>query len=813
MVKKDGKYILVIVESPGKIKKIESILGKGYKVISSYGHIIDLEKKTLSIDLDNDFEPTYDVIKGNGKFQSKTKVVAELRKLAKDASKVIIASDDDREGEMIGWSYKKVLNLKEDDYDRISFNSITKEEVLKALKNPSKIDMKMVESQKARRCLDRIAGYKISPELSKLIGGKLSAGRVQSIVLRLICDKENEIKKFFDGDNSSFFKYNASFNYEDIEMKCELFDSKSKSKNDDSDEENDDSENDENITKTKRTIVKMKTYKDALKLMENIIDSEFKISDITNRKSNRYPSPPYTTSTIQQDASTKLGFSVKRTMMALQHLYEAGYTTYLRTDSTNLSKDAMKQIKTYVNKKYPDIYNEKYYSNKKGNTQEAHEAIRPVKIDRTHISENGKIKNDEVKMYDLIWKRTVGSQMKHAIFNVYDILISISKEKNKFFKTSLEELFESGYLVIYGMKKENIDIPKKNKSVITNEIKCSEEYKKPPMRFTEAGLVKQMDPKNLNIGRPATYAQIISTIQDREYVNVGDIDGVKMRSRILLYNGDELKKKDTEIKLGKENKKFIPTELGIQVNNVMMKYFQDIMEYKFTSKMENNLDKIADGSKDRVKVLDKFWKELKPCIDIISKQKKEEIILGKNDKGYDVIATISRYGTIVKMQYGKLKKNTTQAQTDKEPNDITLEEALELLKYPLVLGKDKDDNEIILNNGRFGFYLQRKKESANIDSDKITLKKAIKVLDERKKEKDDKKKSFLFFEMEGDLEYTIRTGQYGNYIMIRDTKKKTKKPSFHSLKDDVDVKNITLEEIKKISKEPKKKFVRKKKTK
>ena len=452
-------YILVIVESPGKIKKLESILGPGYVVTSSFGHIMDLHPKKMSVDFDNDFEPEYHIItnsKKNKKFKEKTVIVKELRAKAANASKVIIAADHDREGEMIGWSYKVVLGLNEDNYERITFNSITKDEVKRAMTNPGKLDMLMVDSQKTRRILDRIVGFKISPGLNQVMGMRnLSAGRVQSIVVKLICEKEQEINKFFEGDNASYFKIIGDLFTENpkIDMKCELFTSLNQEEENDVDENEEDNEineaNEHDDDKIKMSKAKIKSFKNAEKIMKNISTSTFKINDVTIRKSKRYPSPPYTTSTAQQDSSTKLGFNVKRTMTALQKLYETGYTTYLRTDSTNLSKDALQQCTDYIKENFGDDYhNLKNYTNKKGNTQEAHEAIRPVDVNKKNIPVGGKIGSDEQKMYQLVWKRTVASQMSPAEVDVHNINIGISKEKDYIFKTSIDDITFPGFLAV-----------------------------------------------------------------------------------------------------------------------------------------------------------------------------------------------------------------------------------------------------------------------------------------------------------------------------------------------------------------------------
>lgn len=821
--KKDGKYILVIVESPGKIKKLESILGSEYKVTSSFGHIIDLHSKKLSIDMENNFKPEYHIISGEG-FSNKKKVVAELRKLASSASKVIIASDHDREGEMIGWSYKMVLGLHDDDYERITFNSITKDEVKKAIANPGKLDMKMVDSQKTRRILDRIVGFKISPNLSQLMGTfNLSAGRVQSIVVKLICEKEQEINEFFDGDNASFFKIIGDFNASKTELKCELFSSNDKNyTNDDDNEEDCDDDENENTSKGR---AKIKSYKIAQKLMSNIVDSKFKISTIDVKKSKRYPSPPYTTSSVQQDASTKLGFNVKRTMTALQKLYEGGYTTYLRTDSTNLSNDAINQCSEYIKETYgKDYYQYKNYVNKKGNTQEAHEAIRPVKISVTSINEKGNIGSDEKKIYQLVWNRTVASQMAPAEVDVYNINIDISKEKDYMFKTSIDDITYAGYLTIYNIdtKTKNQSIPKKGDKIEAKSFKCSEEYKKPPMRYSEAGLVKKMDPKNLNIGRPATYAEIINTIQKRKYVEIKDVDGYEKSSRILTWdssNGEIITDEKT-IHIGREKNKFVPTALGTQVNVILDKHFPDVMNYKFTANMEKELDNIADGSKDWVDCLDDFWNTLKPELENIQTDSKFQKILGQHpETGYDIIASIGFYGPMLTM--ARTSKKCQNATAPIKPpytiDTITLKDALKILEYPKILGIH-NKKIVEIKKGIYGYYITHGSINVNIPDEikpkTITLEKAIEMLEEKNKQNDEKTKQYLFFQKDGAVEYIVNKGKFGEnnkYLMIRDTSKKIIKPIFVSLSDDLDISTLNLDMIKELANKKKKVFVNYKK--
>lgn len=808
---KTSSYILVIVESPGKIKKLESILGSGYIVTSSFGHIMDLPRNNLGVDIDNNFNPTYQIITGKEKFQDKKHVVKDLIKKASKASKVIIAADDDREGEMIGWSYKEALQLNDYNYERITFNSITKDEVKRAISSPGKINMLMVESQKTRRILDRIVGFKISPCIGQIMGMRnLSAGRVQSVVVELICDKEQEINDFFKSENASYFKFNGIFTLpnKEIELKCVLF----------SDKDSKITDSDDSDTLHNVKTVNIDTFTKSQKLMKNMSKSVFKILKIDNKKSKRNPSPPFTTSTIQQEASTKLGFGVKRTMTSLQKLYESGYTTYLRTDSTNLSKDAMKQCSKYIKDVYGNNYHRsKNYTNKKGNTQEAHEAIRPVKIATTSIRIGGKLGQDEQKVYGLVWKRTVASQMMPAEVDVYTIDISISKEKHYYFRTKIEDITFPGYLLAYGIgiHGQNIDsiddeykllIPDIKQIVYPKIIKCSEEYNKPPLRYSEAGLVKKMDPKNLNIGRPATYAEIINTIQKRKYVEIKNISGIEKQSRILTWipNSDILLENKT-IYIGKESKKFCPTALGISVNDVMIRNFPELMDYKFTSNMEKQLDKIAEGKLNWIECLQTFWNKLEPLLDTLNEEKKIERIIGKNpETGYDIIASMGAYGPILTMARSE-KKTENAIAPIKSPyklDDITLADALNILKYPKILGEYK--RELVeLKKGKHGFYVTMGKEGANIedgiDPNSITFDFAVNILNNRRKEKQNIIDGYIFYKKEGNIEYIVNNGKYGEnnrYIMVRNVSKKTK-PVFITLPSDINNENINIEYIKK----------------
>lgn len=825
-VGKKGGPILVIVESPGKIKKLSAIFGDGYIVASSCGHIIDLHPKKLSIDIDNSFEPSYFILQGE---KSKLKIVKDLRYKASLASKIILAPDKDREGAFIAWSYMIALNLQEP--IQISFNSITKKDIMAALNNPGKINQCMVNSQKARRIIDRLVGFKISPLLNKLVGGySLSAGRVQSIVVKLICEKEEEIAKFLDSDNASFFKLSGKFKYNGIlDLKGDLCNgsklcvellevgsNSSKVSTTDTQDEYNDEEHDAGR-------VHLKTLDDAKKLMQLLMNSTFKIVNVTCKRSKRYPLAPYTTSTVQQDCSTKLNMSVKRTMTALQKLYEAGHTTYLRTDSTCLSTDALDQCKKFINNEYGEkYYNRKEYVNKKGNTQEAHEAIRPCHINVTSVNDDKKMGVDEQRVYELVWKRTVASQMSPAEVDVYCIQIAASKVKKYVFVSKIEKIIFDGYLAVYHVaEKEDAIIPEKDKTVEPNEVTCVQDFPKPPMRYSEAGLIKKMDPKNLNIGRPATYAEIINVVQKRGYVEIADIEGKKQESIILSCFPEKVIKTETKsVNIGKETKKFVPTQLGKEITKILCEYFPDIMDYAFTANMENELDEIADGEKEWTDVLKKFWDHLVPSLEKMKDIKPSQKELGNHPiTGQPIVASIGRYGPMLTMLAPNEVSNVSK-EVSKEVSKvskasgkkiiapikapytydaITLEEATAILAYPKMLGKHEDQN-VELKKGRYGFYVVCGSSSVNVpeteNPENLTLETAIELLEKKK----ENAKKHLYYKRENDTEYTINTGKTeGNrYLMIRKLKTKAK-PIFVTIKPEEDITNMTLERIKEIA--------------
>jgi len=812
-IESSGKT-LVIVESPGKINKIQTILGDNYIVSASVGHIIDLAAKTMSIDIEHDFKPTYEHLVG------KDKIIRDLKNLLKNASDILLATDEDREGEMIAWSLAYVLNLKNP--KRITFNSITHDEILQAVKNPRDIDINLVDAQKTRRILDRIVGYEISPLLWKCMGQSLSAGRVQSVVVKIILDREREIQNFLKSNIHSSFKFNGKF-YKDINT--QLYSSKNSNK------ENIDEEinfSDEEIDKTNNADEKVlgtliKTYKtniedekNAKEIINKIIESEFKISGKGDKLQIRNPSAPFTTSTLQQESARKLGFSIKRTMLAAQNLYEAGHITYMRTDSTNLSKEAIKNIGEYIKNTFGNNYhNEKNYTAKTKNTQEAHESIRPTHIDKLGLSEHNKIGPDECKLYILIWKRTISSQMSPAKLNVSTTQINISKLKDYYFQTEISSIIFDGFLKVYNIK----NLEENNNNVITkmpnvgdklklNELNVTQDYQNSPSRYNEASLVNKLDPKNLNIGRPSTYATIINKIQERGYVEKKDNNGCEKESIQFLWTSDTKKIIETKkiITIGKDTGKLSPTAIGTLVTDFLVKYFPDLMDYKFTSNMEEKLDEIAEGKLKMLTLLNDFYKkDFHPIIQNLSKDNtkymdKDKKIIGKDENDNDVVATIKKYGPVVMIEKNGKTINIAPLKSPLTIETVTLEDALKILSYPKFIGK-YNNKEINLYKGKFGFYAKYSNMNINLSSiqneEDITIEKIIEIINEKKSKN-------LWEGKDGKIYYTVLDGQYGKYIKIEDKGKKTSKPLNVKLPENIEIKDLTIENIKNIVDEGKK---------
>ncbi len=772
--------ILVIVESPGKIKKIEEYLNSlkngSYIVKASYGHCRDLNSKELSIDVDNNFEPNYNIIPG------KERVVRELRGLVKDCSKVILAADEDREGEMIAASLKDLLKLKE--YDRIVFHEITKTAIKHAIENPTTINYNMVYAQQARRLLDRLVGYKISPILWKKMQGQLSAGRVQSVVVKIIVDKENEIK---DSVSNPYFKTTANFDYKKTKFKGTLQDGKD--------------------------LYRFNNKEDAETFLKDIKeDDEFTVDDVSVKDSIRKPSAPFTTSTMQQDSSTKLHFNVKRTMDAAQKLYEAGMITYMRTDSTNLSEQARNECKDYIIKTYGKEYsNPKNYNKKSKGAQEAHEAIRPTKV--TVESTEGKLSSDCEKLYKLIRNRTLASQMANAVIEVQTLdidLISPSKKsklpKGSFFVSTLENVKFPGFLILYNNSKDTetdseskeadgkLSI-KKGKKVKYKNVYVNEEYSKLPYRFNEAGLVKHLE-KN-GIGRPSTYASIISKIIDRNYVKIKNVEGFRKDSvqMVITKKKKEIKfsSQTKEIVIGKENKKICPTPMGETVNKFMNENFDPIMQVDFTAKFEKYLDKIASGKAKWFNVLDKFYQMFSPIVEQLNQDighidnlSSTDKMIGKNKDGNEIYQGEGKYGPYVKIMEGDKWKYAPLKSSD----EISVEDAIKLLQFPILLGK-YDKANVFLHKGQYGLYLKYSSNTISIKDD--TKNESNIDIDYAKGliESGDPY-SLKSFKLKNKV-INIKKGPYGYYAQIS-TKGKKKKKNI-SLPQEIEPDELTLEKL------------------
>lgn len=753
--------ILVIVEAPGKVKKFQSILGSNYKVMASVGHIIDLDPKKMSIDIEGGFLPEY---VNNA---DKVTVIKNIKAEAKKCKDVILATDDDREGEAIAWSLAYVLKLKNP--KRIIFKSITKNEILNALKNPVNINADLVDAQKTRRMLDRLVGYDISP----LLKGKLSAGRVQSVVVRLIIDKENEIKNHWDKiDNmeiTSNYKIKSTFKSNKDIIKAILVKSNKE--------------------------IKINDKETAKNIMEKCIKSTFKVIDVTKKEKQQNPSPPFTTSTLQQDASRKLGFSIKKTMTVAQKLYETGYITYMRTDSVSFSKEAISDIGALILKKFGEEYHhERNYVNKKNNTQEAHEAIRPTDVET--LVPNG-LSSDEDRLYKLIWKRAVASQMKAAKYDVTTILISISKLEEYNFLATVDVLIFDGYLAVYKDIDDcnNVKIKiKKGDIVLLETLEGNEEYPRGPTRYNEASLIEKLDPKNLNIGRPATYASIVTKIIDRGYVKIDDIPGKEIEIINLKLEDNEINENSSKIMLNDDKKKFIPTELGVNVNDFLVKEFPNIMDYKFTADMEEKLDEIAEGNIKYGKIMKEFYDEFKPVVETLKKegrsyQKDLKIkLIGITENGDEIVYCVTKNGPAVSKKVNK-KLVYSSLPEGKTIDNITLEEASALLSYPKILGKYNKKN-VIIKNGPYGYYMVWGLVKLQLSDPNITLEDAIELLS--------KEKCIAF-----KTEYrtmVVKKGYYGYYIQVTPKTKGSKSYNVPIPKD-TDIDSLTCEKLEEIIKE------------
>lgn len=783
--------ILVVVESPNKTDKINSILGSSYKVTASKGHIIDLDSKGLSVDIEHNFTPVY------VELPLKQDVIKNLKKLYKQSDDIILATDNDREGEMIAWSIAHVLKLKNP--KRILFNSITKKEVLAALNSPKRIDDHLVEAQKSRRILDRLVGYQVSGILQKTIRAK-SAGRVQSIVVRLILDKEKEIERFFNQEKSSHFKTFGEFKLSKVKFESVLYQKQ----------------------KSKTEIAKIESESTMKSILSDLTKSKYVIDDIVNKEEKRYPSAPFTTSTLQQEANRKFGFSIKRTMDTAQKLYEEGKITYHRTDAVHLSDDAMENIGHFIQDQFGQhYYNRKQYQLKNDNAQEAHEAIRPTDVNTQDLKLSGKIGHDEIKLYKLIWKRSVASQMKPAIYDVVHIDINISKYKEYLFRSIVKNLKFDGFLKVYNISNIEKDddeeesvvsidkLPSKGDQLKLDHLKSKQEFERPPTRYNEASLVKQLDPEHLNIGRPSTYANIISKVLERNYIEKRDVEGVVKKSLVLEWtpNDKQITEQQLEVSLGKETNKMVPTDLGRNVTEFLMKQFPELMDYKFTADMEENLDKIAAGKKTRTQVLKEFYDVFEPLLDKAESnalKTKESMmrLLGKHpETGLDVHVSIANNKDVIRMCPKRGKCVYVDIPDNKNKDKITLEEALVLLKekmkYPKLLGKYKNKNVEVINTSK-GLFVKYNGNVYKLEDDTDDLDHATKIIDESTKD--------IIHEFEKDkVIYLVKQGKhgYGDYIQVKYPKGK---PKNVPVPKDQPSKELTLEKVIEIVSAPRKKY-------
>ena len=735
---------LVIVESPAKAKTIEKFLGKDYKVMSSYGHIRDLKKKELSIDLDT-LTPDYEIP------DEKKKVVSELKKSAKAAEKIWLASDEDREGEAISWHLCEVLGLDEDKTNRIVFHEITKPAILKAIETPRRLDMNLVNAQQARRVLDRLVGFRLSPVLWRKVKPALSAGRVQSVAVRLIVEREREIQNF---NSEPYYRLNAVFAVEGEdgskhEVKAEL---------------------------NKR----FKSHDEALAFLELCKTSTFKVSSIAKKPLKRTPAPPFTTSTLQQEAARKLGFTVSQTMMVAQRLYEAGRITYMRTDSVNLSALAINTCKEEIERLYGADYGKvrKYQTHSKG-AQEAHEAIRPTYIDNVSIDGT----SQEKRLYDLIWKRTIASQMADAQIEKTTVNISLESEEGQSttdlqFVANGEVVAFEGFLKVYHESTDDeensedyshaLPVMHEGEALERREITSTERYSQGPNRYTEASLVRKLE--ELGIGRPSTYAPTISTIQQREYVQKGDRKGEERKYAVDSLLGLKITSKTKKEMAGADKGKLIPTDIGIVVNDFLMENFPEIMDYNFTAKVEQEFDKIAEGKAEWNKEMKTFYQGFEPEVEKVmnarSEHKAGERELGVDPKsGKPVFVKIGRFGPVV--QIGSAddddKPRFSQLPSDKSMETITLDEALELFKLPRNLGQF-EGTDVVIGAGRFGPYVLHDKKYTSLPKEEdpltISLDAAINLI--QKKRLQDAQRHLKTFEEDAKMEGM--NGRYGPYI-------------------------------------------------
>lgn len=756
---------LVIVESPAKAKTIEGFLGKDYTVRSCFGHVMDLAKKDLGVDIENGFTPNYIIS------PDKKKVVTDLKKIAKDSETIWLASDEDREGEAIAWHLLKALDLKEDQVKRIVFHEITKPAITEAIENPRKIDKNLVNAQQARRVLDRLVGFELSPLLWRKIKPSLSAGRVQSVAVRLIVEKEEEIKAF---KSVSSYRIQAEFlimvNQKQAMVSAEL---------------------------NKR----FNTKHEALAFLENCKTARFVVEDVETKPARKSPAPPFTTSTLQQEASRKLGFSVANTMRIAQQLYESGKITYMRTDSVTLSKLALSMAKEEIIKSFGQDYVKiRQYTTRTKGAQEAHESIRPTYMNQRSVEKD----NSQKRLYDLIWKRTIASQMNDAVLEKTNITIGISNAREKFVAKG-EVIKFDGFLKVYMESKDEEDNEDKEgmlpplvpgEKLTLEEMAAQQKFTQQPARYTEASLVKKLE--ELGIGRPSTYAPTISTIQKREYVMKEDRPGFSRDYDLIRLKGGKITEEVKSENTGYEKGKLFPTDIGSLVNSFLIQYFENILDYNFTATVEEEFDEIAEGHLVWNAMIREFYYPFHAQIEKTlenSKKVSGEKLLGQDPKtGENVYVRIGRYGPMAQIGNSEstVKPRFASLQKGQSIETITLETALDLFKLPRSVGS-YESADVTVSTGRFGPYVKHLSGFYSLAKDDdpltVTLERAIEIIEE-KRNKEHQKTIKIFT---GDELIKILNGRYGPYISYNKRNYKIPKGSNPA--------ELTLEDCRKIIKE------------
>jgi len=698
---------LVIVESPAKAKTIEKFLGKDFKVQSSFGHIADLPSKELGVDVDGDFTPKYMVS------TDKKKLVADLKKEAKKAEMVWLASDEDREGEAIAWHLAEELDLKKENTKRIVFHEITKTAILKAIENPRQIDYNLVNAQQARRILDRLVGYELSPVLWRKVKGGLSAGRVQSVAVRLIVEREREIEAF---NPVASYRIDAEF----VTAQGNSFKAK--------------------LPKNFQTQAAARAF------LEKNIDTSYSVADLIKKPAKKSPAAPFTTSTLQQEAARKLYFSVGKTMTIAQRLYEAGLITYMRTDSVNLSNDAQQAAAKEITKSFGEAYSHpRKYKGKSKGAQEAHEAIRPTQMSRHSIEGD----YDQTRLYDLIWKRTLASQMSDAQLERTNVKIAVTSSQGvkEQFTANGEMIKFDGFLKVYleGIDNDEQEqegmLPKLVKADVlsANHITATERFTRPPYRFTEASLVKQLE--ELGIGRPSTYAPTISTIISRKYVEKGTVEGVERKYLQLTLENQILKDNTLLETIGSDKGKLVPTDIGMIVNDFLVEHFSSVLDFNFTAKVEQDFDDIADGKEDWKHMLKEFYGKFHPTVEDVKENAERESgerILGKDpESGRTVLVRLGKFGPMA--QIGAPdddEKKFASLRPDQQLHLVTFEQVMDLFKLPKNLGTYEGE-QVDVNNGRFGPYVRFGKMFVSlpkgIDPLEVDMSFATTLIEEKKK--------------------------------------------------------------------------------